>query len=31
MPTVIAGANAWQSGKVMQLNLIEVPVRNRRT
>lgn len=30
IPTVIAGANAWQSGKVMQLSLIEVPVRNRR-
>ena len=29
-PTVVAGANAWDSGKVMQLTLMEVPVRNRR-
>lgn len=29
IPTV--GANAWESGGIMQLNLMEVPVRNRRT
>jgi hypothetical protein len=31
MPQVVAGANAWQSGKVLQLKLEEVPVRNLRT
>jgi len=30
MPEVVAGANAWQSGKIMQLKLEEVPVRNMR-
>ena len=30
MPDVVAGANSWQSGKVMQLKLEEVPLRNRR-
>ncbi|MCY0387011.1 OBAP family protein [Robbsia sp. Bb-Pol-6] len=28
MPTVDPGANAWQSGKTVQLTLIEVPVKN---
>jgi Protein of unknown function (DUF1264) len=31
MPQVVAGANCWQSGKVMQLKLEEVPIRNLRT
>ena len=30
MPSVEPGANSWQSGKVMQLKLEEVPVRNLR-
>ncbi len=30
MPDVAPGANSWQSGKVMQLRLEEVPVRNLR-
>ncbi|WP_254066635.1 OBAP family protein [Acidisoma sp. S159] len=30
-PKVAAGANAWQSGKTMQLTLQEVPVRNLRS
>jgi len=30
MPDVDPGANSWQSGKVMQLKLEEVPVRNLR-
>ncbi len=29
-PTLVAGANAWQSGKTVQLALQEVPVRNLR-
>lgn len=29
-PTVVPGANAWQSGKTVQLTLQEVPVRNLR-
>ncbi len=31
MPTVDAGANAWQSGKTVQLTLSEVPVKNMRS
>jgi len=30
MPAVVAGANSWQNGKVMQLKLEEVSVRNLR-
>ena len=30
VPNVVPGANPWQSGKVMQLKLEEVPVRNLR-
>jgi hypothetical protein len=30
MPEVAVGANAWQAGKVMQLKLEEVAVRNLR-
>jgi hypothetical protein len=30
MPTVLAGANSWQSGRVLQLKAEEVPVRNIR-
>ncbi len=30
-PTVVPGANAWQSGKTVQLTLQEVPVKNLRT
>ncbi len=30
-PGVVPGANSWQSGKVMQLRLEEVPVRNLRS
>lgn len=31
MPQVVAGANSWQSGKAMQLKLVEVDVKNLKT
>lgn len=27
-PDIVSGANFWQSGKTMQLQLVEVPVKN---
>lgn len=31
MPQVVPGANSWQSGKAMQLKLVEVDVKNLKT
>lgn len=30
MPAVVPGANSWESGTSLQLQLVEVPLRNRR-